>query len=663
LKLSKLASALHNESWPALAAEATWRGLRSARKAAFHVRGQGSACPVRFYPIGYYRLRKEAVSAHARESIVAYADAVVAGEYPLLGYGWPNLGPHPDWQCDWVSGKSWPLAPSRKLQTVRHDGSDVKAPWELSRLQWGPVVARAWVLTGDERYRKVLQSLLADWIANNPVGQGIHWTVAMEAALRAISLCLTMELLWPFRENELPWLHSLENSLWQHLRFIESHSEFSYLVRSNHYLSNITGLATLSAYLQGPGMRRRLAKYAAAVQQEVLLQTYGDGGDREASTGYHVLVAQMALHSFLVQKRMGIAPAPAFAVRLRRMFEWMATLADDRWTLPLLGDCDNGRVELLLADIAQPRLRPQDRHALNVGSLVGLASHLLDLPLGGDPQDAVWFASTATTAPARQHSAEPCSLLADSGVAILRAGAASVVFCALPNGLAGRGSHTHCDKLSFILRLPLAASGAEPGSLTQEVFCDAGSRCYTRSAQWRNFDRSTAAHNTLAIDKADQNIIPRQPGCLFQLGNEASVSRIAILPGEQPTVQASHRGYARYGIEHQRTVQLGEHCLQLVDRVTGQHPGRGQSHSLDLHFMLGPGWSVSSEMMAGDMVSCVIDGPRQLTFACAGASPLTLTTAAAEISREYGAALPGHSIRISTVALLPTTLRTTVRWN
>jgi hypothetical protein len=90
-------------------------------------------------------------------------------------------------------------------------------------------------------------------------------------------------------------------SLWRHLRFIETHSEFSFLVRSNHYLSNIVGLTTLSAYLQGPGMLRRRQRYARAVNREILLQTYPDGGDCEASTGYHVLVAQMFLHSFVVQ--------------------------------------------------------------------------------------------------------------------------------------------------------------------------------------------------------------------------------------------------------------------------------------------------------------------------------------------------------------------------
>ena len=309
---------------------------------------------------------------------------ILRGEYPLLGYGSPQLGTNPDWQCDWVSGKMWPLEESRKIRVVRHDGSDVKAPWELSRLQWSPVVAKAYVLTGERRYRDALRSLLTDWMVRNPVGKGVNWTVAMEAALRAISLCLTMDLLWPFADEERPWLDQITASLWQHLRFIEAHSEFSFLLRSNHYLSNIIGLTTLSAYLRGPGMQRRFRKYARAVQREILLQTYPDGGDCEASTGYHVLVAQMFLHSLVVQRRCRGVIAPEFEARLRLMFEWIALLADDDGKLPHLGDCDNGRVELLGDDIAQAGLPAGERNSLRVGSLCGLASDLLQIPLGSE---------------------------------------------------------------------------------------------------------------------------------------------------------------------------------------------------------------------------------------------------------------------------------------
>jgi hypothetical protein len=566
-----------------------------------------------------------------------------------MGYGSPRLGTHPDWQSDWVSGKTWPLKDSGKIRIVRHDGSDVKAPWELSRLQWCPVVAKAFVLTGDKKYREAVRSLLRDWIVANPLGKGVNWTVAMEAALRGISVCLTMELLWPFSLEEKPWLDQLTASLWQHLRFIEAHSEFSFLVRSNHYLSNIVGLTTLSAYLRGPGMRRRLRKNAQGVQREILLQTYADGGDGEASTGYHVLVAQMFLHSLLVQRCVGVAIAPEFETRLRLMFEWIDVLADDAWKLPHLGDCDNGRVELLLDDIEQTTLPAGERHSLRVGSLMGVASHLLQLGSGGDGQDAVWFGHATGAGPGEREQ-KPLSVLPDSGLAALRAGRASIVFCAMPNGLHGKGSHTHCDKLSLVFRL-----GAD------EVFCDSGSRCYTRSAELRNQDRSTRAHNTLMIDDADQNSLSSDPRLLFRCGNEAVVS--PITSEGDGMVRASHRGYSRMGIEHERTVQLGEWCLLVVDQVRGDQVRGASEHSLDLRYVLGPAWRASSEMMSGKTVSCVITGPRRLTLECASESSLTLSLTPGEISREYGATIPASSIRIRTTACLPAKVQTRVQWD
>jgi hypothetical protein len=482
------------------------------------------------------------------------------------------------------------------------------------------------MVTDDKKYREALRSLLTEWIVANPPGKGVNWTVAMEVALRGISLCLSMELLWPFSPEEKPWLDQLTGSLWQHLRFIEAHSEFSFLVRSNHYLSNIVGLTTLSAYLHGPGMQRRLRRNGRAVQREMFVQTYADGGDCEASTGYHVLVAQLFLHSLVVQRRLGVGIASEFESRLRLMFEWIRSLADDAWRVPHLGDCDNGRVELLFDDIEQSMLPAGARHSLRVGSLMSLASHLT----GASPDE-------------REH--KPLSLLPESGLAVLRAGQASVVFCAMPNGLRGKGSHTHCDKLSLVFRL-----GAD------EVFCDSGSRCYTRSAELRKQSRSTRAHNTLMVDDAEQNSLSSDPRLLFQCGNEAVVSPISS-DGDR-VVRASHKGYSRIGVEHERTVQLTECCLLIMDELRG-----AGEHLLDLQYILGPGWRASSEMMSGTKVSCVITGPRRLTLQCESESLLTLVLTSAEISREYGAALPVCCIRIQTTAGLPATVQTRVQWD
>jgi hypothetical protein len=618
MKIRRITKALRRHSVPALVAEAGWRGIRSLRARALQV-DQHAICPVRFAPIGYHDLE----SFGSREAILAYADAILRGEYPLLGYGSPHLGASPDWQLDWVSGKRWLLDESRTLPIVRHDGSDVKAPWELSRLQWSPVVAKAWVLTRETKYRAVLRSSLTGWIDNNPVGRGVNWTVAMEAGLRAVSLCLTMDLLWPFHEEEKLWLDQLTASLWQHLRFIEANSEFSFLIRSNHYLSNIVGLTTLTAFLQGPGMRRRFEKYAAAVQEEILSQTYPDGGDREASTGYHVLVAQMFLHSRRVQRLRGAPLAPDFESRLRSMFAWMAVLADQNGQLPHIGDCDNGRIELLCEDLAQAGLPASKRSSLRIASLHRGAADLIQQPF---PDET------------------PVNILRDSGIGVVRTHDASVILCAMPNGLNGKGSHTHCDKLSIVFRL---------GAV--EVFSDSGSRGYTRSAVERNADRSTAAHNTLTVDNAEQNILSGDPHSLFQCGNQAAVSTIAS-SGNRMT--ASHRGYERLGVLHQRTVELGYTSLCVLDEVKG-----AGEHALELRYFLGPEWRISAEIIDGPMIQCVIIGPRQLTFACEAPNKLALTVLPATVSREYGESLPASCISVKTTAHLPCLLRTSVIWN
>ena len=643
MKLRRLLSVLHERTVPIMIAEAGWRCTRSLRKAQFQYLGQGASCPVQFKPIGYYRPQKELIDAPAREAIFSYAEALLRGEYPLLGYGSPQLGCKPDWQLDWVSGKSWPLEKAEDLQIVRHDQSDVKAPWELSRLQWAPVLAKAYVLSGDPKYRSHLRGLLTGWIVRNPVGKGVNWTVAMEASLRAISLCLTTELLWPFSADEMPWLNLLTNTLWQHLRFIEAHNEFSFLVRSNHYLSNVVGLTTLAAYLQGPGMHRRLRKYAEAVQREILQQTYADGGDCEASTGYHVLVAQMGLHSLVVQQRSGQQIDAGFEARLRLMFAWITLLADSDWKLPLLGDCDNGRVELLGDDMLQSMRPAGERHALRVWSLCGLASSVLHMPAGGDANEATWLGLTPV--PTGKPEVQAVAVLPDSGIAVLAAGEASVIFCAMPNGLGGKGSHTHCDKLSLVFRLGL-----------DEVFCDSGSRCYTRSAELRNADRSTRAHNTLMVDAVDQNTIPGDPGLLFSCGNEGSVSPIVIVDGD-PAVRASHRGYLRLATEHRRTVRLSASALLVWDDLSGSG-----NHLLDLRYILGPSWSVTSEKGDDGRVACAINGPRRLSLQCEARSSLTLTILPTNISREYGASLPATCIQIQTTASLPATLQTRVTW-
>jgi hypothetical protein len=165
-------------------------------------------------------------------------------------------------------------------------------------------------------------------------------------------------------------------------------------------------------------------------------------------------------------------------------------------------------------------------------------------------------------------------------------------------------------------------------------------------------------------DGADQNILNTDPLLLFRCGNEAVVSPIQVLENSnvlessKRSVRASHQGYSRIGVEHQRTVELAEWSLLIMDEVGGTG-----EHLVDLRYVLGPAWRASSEKMAGETVSCVMMGPQRVSLQCAAESPLSLSIIPAEISREYGAVIPVSCIRIQTTACLPARLQTRVRWD
>jgi hypothetical protein len=643
-KVQRIAKAVREDSVGVLAREAMLRVSRRFNLSRFQAEVE-RVPEVQYRYLGYYKPMLTLLSPHDREAIIRFADLVLAGRIPLMGYGNVALGAEPDWHQDWVSGKHWAFAPSSSLPVVRHDGSDVKAPWELSRLQFLPVLAKAGILTGDDRYRKAACDFVSDWIDRNPVGIGVNWTLAMEAALRGISLCLLLELMWPLTAKEEPWLEKVTRSLWQHLLFIEAHKEFSHLIRSNHYLSNIVGLTTLSAVLHGPAMDKRFTRYAHEVQREILLQTYEDGGDWEASTGYHALVSQMFLHSYLVQKARGTPLDVDFEQRLTAMFQWMAILADRDGVLPHLGDCDDGRVELLLDDIMQASLPAEQRNSLCLSNYLGLASHLLNQPFGSAVGEIAWFGGHALHTPAREP--QRVELLNHSGLAVARTEGAELIFCAMPNGINGKGSHTHSDKLSFVLRLD--------GS---ELFCDSGTRCYTRDARLRNRYRSAVSHNVVAVDYQEHNSITLDKEALFRAGNEAAVSPIEVLGQNGAIVlAASHEGYARFGVHCTRTLHLRKNRLSIRDEITG-----GGNHDIAIYFQVAPEWAVAADQVGGVEVGCSIFGSHSVALTCTTDRPLQLHVENSEISRAYGSALLASRISVQTTGELPLTLVTTIEW-
>ena len=610
---------------------------------------------LKFRSVPYYNPDLRTLEEDSRALIVAFADEIRAGRYPFLGYGTVELGTRLNWNFDFISGTEWPYVRRECRDCIRHDGSDVKVPYELSRLQFLPILGKAHVLTGDDSYRRSAKEILSHWIHSNPVPVGVNWTLAMEAALRAMSICFLLNLLSPLRREEEAWLATVTRSLAQHLHYIEANIEFSHFLTSNHYLSNIIGLYCLSMFLSGEGMAARRSEYRRRIEVEMAQQVYKDGGDYEASTGYQILVTQLFTTALLLMRtERGVPTRPAFVERLRMMFRFLGTVASASGELPQVGDCDDGRTELLVDDLEQMISCPAaKRNSLRVPHLLGLGQRLFGEG-AGPGADAAWYGLTdATGIPYSQpqiHSglACPIKVLPKSGIGVLQHGSAELLFFAIPNGIFGKGSHTHNDKLSFVLRVG-----------GQEVLCDSGTGCYTRDMATRNRFRSTAAHNTLLIDGAEQNRIDTGPLGLFTLGNEAAVSQIQ--EGREARghfLRASHTGYRSLGVTHTRTIRVldGERAFLIEDDLEGDGV-----HDFELNLQLAP--NQTAELApAENGILCRILGEPQVQLMIAGPTDLQGSIQPSLASTTYGVTVPTMRVRVSGRAVVPARITSLISW-
>ncbi len=645
---------LKRESPLLVAREILWRARREWNKKRILGRLDRPG-HLKFRSVPYYNPYLRTLGEDSRALIVTFADEIRTGRYPFLGYGTVELGTRPKWNLDFKSGTEWPYVQRECRECIRHDGSDVKVPYELSRLQFLPVLAKAHVLTGDNSYRQSAKDLLSHWIQSNPVPLGVNWTIAMEAALRAMSICFLLSLLSPLRPEEQPWLAAVVRSLAQHLLYIEANIEFSHLLSSNHYLSNVVGLYCLSMFLEGEGMAARRREYRRRIEAEMARQVYEDGGDYEASTGYQVLITQLFTTALLLMRSEASIPvAPAFVERLRMMFQFLDTVASTSSELPHVGDCDDGRSELLVDDLQQMVHCPvAERNSLRVSRLLGLGQRLFGVSAGaGD--DAAWFGLTDITRtsysePQLNHgSPRPIKVLPKSGIGVLQHRSAELLFFAIPNGIFGKGSHTHNDKLSFVLRVD-----------GQEVLCDSGTGCYTREIATRNRFRSTAAHNTLMIDGTEQNRIYPGPLGLFTLGNEATVSPIEEGRETQGHfLRASHKGYRSLGVTHTRTIRAvdDERAFIIEDELEGHGV-----HDFELNLQLAPDRNAQLASAENGILWRILGDP-QVQLAITGPAGLQGAIQPSLVSSTYGVTVPAVKVRIWGRAAVPVRITTRISW-
>lgn len=591
-------------------------------------------------------------------ALLARADRLVERRFTFSSLDDVFVGNPVDWNRDHESGLRTPMGFANAIDYRVPDVSgDAKLVWDLSRHQHLPVLGRAYRVSGDPRYAITGLEDIASWIAQCPFGTGMNWRSPLELGIRAINWIWFLSLIEPSGALDPALSARVRQALELHVIDVErKYSRGS--SANNHLIGEAAGVFIVTALMTDlPAAETRSARSRELLERAISEQTHDDGGSAEHAFGYHMFAFEFFLLAAIVAARSGRAFSAAYQARLVRMLEFADAIAE-AGPPPLFGDYDDGFV----LDLG--RGGPDVQSLLALGAAA--CGRAVRTPLDPAAQDALLWAPLKTTEHrtaqpelegghpdasaglrARRDPSLQSRAFDTSGYYLLQWGEArdrvSVFFDCAVLGFGSIAAHGHADALQIAVR-----------AFGEDVLVDPGTYDYFRALDWRDYYRSTRAHNTLTVDGEDQSVMHGP----FLWGARALARCVEWTPTpDGGVVHGEHDGYTRLPdpVTHARRLALSRatRSLTITDTVTMR-----AAHQIRLHFHVSEQAQVTRDgeaafiiRLQGGEVRLLLD-PRLAVSTAEAAGP----DRGGWVSRRYHHRHPATVIAGSIQTSAPTTL-------
>jgi hypothetical protein len=602
------------------------------------------------------------------QAILDQSQGACRHQFDLLGYKNIDYGKVIDWHLDAVNGKRSPRKVWYKIPFLDFTvAGDHKVIWELNRHQHLVTLAKAYVLTQEDRFALEVLGQWRHWRQENPYPLGINWASSLEVGFRTLSWIWVGQLLGSASAGLKQFQSDLLEALALNGRHLERYLS-TYWSPNTHLLGESVALffiGILCPALESAPRWRELGWRTVLEQSE--RQVERDGTHFERSVYYHVYALDFFLHARLLAAANGIAVPGALDRTIKKMCEFLCGLAQ-AGPAPRFGDDDGGRVFDPHRNRGRSLLDP-----LSVGAeLFDRADFKAASP--GLTEEALWllgpdaaerFDTLPSVFPAANSRSFPAGgfyVMANSEGAVAvedndspqQADAVMLMvhdesrrqmtIRAGPLG-AGNCGHGHADALS----VHLAAGG-------DEWLVDPGTFKYVSSGPDREEFRVTAVHNTLQVDGTSQ----AEPHGPFAWQSLPKVRVDHWIRGEAfDLFEGSHNGYERLPqpVTHRRWIFHLKRDFWLVRDIA---EGVGE-HQLDISWHFAPGLVPSYTAPGFTLAPTPNSEPRGLYYRgililpCEGHG-WSQQIERGRVSPVYGAEEPAAVVRFSTRAYVPSEL-------
>ncbi|MFV0594016.1 MAG: alginate lyase family protein [Draconibacterium sp.] len=401
--------------------------------------------------------------------------------------------------------------------------------WQLHRMYFWNSMARVYMQTGNEEYAREWGAQLLDWIKKNPNDEAHKYAWrSIEAGIRGHSWTDLFQYFLDSPSFTPEILVALLNSFYDHAEYLMT----TYRSKSNWSLMEAEGLAFIS--ITFPEFKEAGKWRTEAIRRlnnEINLQVYPDGHQRELAIGYHLGSIQWFLRTYKLAQLNNLEHA--FPESYFKTIELMCEV-------PMkLGLPDGTNAQFGDAWVGKPG---QHKHKYQEWAKMFSRNDFLFLSTEGKQGSKP--DSTAYALPY-------------SGLYSMRSGWDKNAICLVlkcgPNG----GGHCQPDNGTFTLY----AGG-------RTLMPDAGSYIYSGDAENRAWFRQTKVHQTLTLNGENSKYEPKL--LLWKPDDE-----LDILVVENQSYE---------NLAHRRSVFfVDKRYFVIVDQAFGSAGGE-----VEIHFQLAP---------------------------------------------------------------------------
>lgn len=516
--------------------------------------------------------------------IIKEASELLNGNIRLFSNRLYKVGSPPDWFLNPVSQKRCPDVDSywSGLPDFSDEVGDIKIIWEASRFGWALVFARAYRVTGDEKYLSALNKWASDWTEKNPLNRGPNWKCGQEAAIRMMNLMLAAFVLGQDRTPAGGLIRFVK----ENCERIEPTISYAISQDNNHGTSEAAAL-----FIGGGWLKRHAADDDNLLKKAEQWERKGrfwledrvdrliesDGSFSQYSVNYHrLMVDTLSLIKFW-QGYLDLKNfSGQFNGKARAAVYWLFQMVDS-----LSGDAPNlgandGALLFSLTSCDYRDFRP----SVQLGAVLFFHARAYKK---GPWDEALYYPGLQETDDFADELTKKSQDFDKGGYVILQAenswGAARI-----PNYRFRPG---HADALHFDLWYK-----------GRNVLRDGGSYSYNCAEPWQSYFPGTQSHNTIEFDGRDQ--MPRISRFLWGSWTKGKI----IEPLSEREGFLSWSGaYTDYeGCRHQRTISVRGDCWHITDVISGF------KEKAVLRWRLEPGqWTLEKDVCRGNDLCIEID--------------------------------------------------------